>query len=80
MATKTNVNALQNAQPKALETMISIADLALAHRGGNPRLADIVHTVGAASRCLRIRDLDERLSTENAAVPAIGKKLGTLAC
>ena len=63
----------------ALETMISIAALALEHRGGSPRLSDIVRTVGAASRCLRIKDLDERLSTENAAVLELGRKLGTIA-
>ena len=67
------------AHATTLDTMVAIADLSLAHRGGNPRLADIVRTVGAASRCLRIKDLDERLSTENAAVLEIGKKLGTLA-
>ena len=76
------VTKAQAAEARAttLDTMVAIADRALAHRGETaPRLADIVRTVGAASRCLRIRDLDERLTTENAAVLAIGKKMGTLA-
>jgi hypothetical protein len=75
MATKTTKS---DNQPKALETMISIAALALEHRGGPPRLADIVRTVGQASRCLRIKDLDERLSTENAATMEIAKKLSVI--
>jgi hypothetical protein len=58
--------------------MVNIAGLALEHRGGNPRLADIVRTVGAASRCIKIRDLDERLACENAATMELARKLAVI--
>lgn len=65
-------------RPKATDVLTSIADQALAFRyaGSNrmPTLVDIGRVVIAASRVLHIKDLDERISVENACVLAIAKK------
>jgi hypothetical protein len=63
-------------QPKALATLISIVDLAITFRfpEKTPSLSDVARVVGASSRVLHIRDLDERISVENAAVMEIAKK------
>jgi len=39
-----------------------------------PTLADIARVVGASSRVLHTRDLDERISVQNAAVMVLAKK------
>jgi hypothetical protein len=63
-------------QPKALDTLTAIVDHAMAFRFAEqtPTLADIARIVGASSRVLRIADLDERISVENAALLVIAKK------
>ena len=61
---------------KAVDTLVGIV------RSGNqyripettPSLSDVARVVGASSRVLRIADLDERISVENAAVMALAKK------
>ena len=63
-------------QPKALATLVAIVDLAITFRypEKTPSLSDVARVVGASSRVLHIRDLDERISVENAAVMEIAKK------
>jgi hypothetical protein len=63
-------------QPKALATLVSIVDLAITFRfpEKTPSLSDVARLVGASSRVLHIRDLDERISVENACVMEIAKK------
>ena len=67
-------------QAKTLDTLVTISDLAIDHRFGErkPRLSDVARVVAFASRVLHIRDLDERIATENACVLALGKKRGLL--
>jgi hypothetical protein len=64
--------------PKATEILGSIVELAIPFRYPNrvPTLADVARTVAGASRVLHIRDLDERIETENAVVPQFAKKRG----
>jgi hypothetical protein len=68
------------ARSTALETLVAITDLALAHRypGRTPTLGDVARMVGACSRVLHIRSLDERIETENSATVAIARKLGAI--
>ena len=63
-------------RPKALDTLIVITEQAIDFRYGDrkPTLVDIGRVVIAASRVLHVKDLDERISVENAAVLAIAKK------
>ena len=63
-------------QPKALAILVSIVDLAITFRfpEKTPSLSDVARLVGASSRVLHIRDLDERISVENACVMEIAKK------
>jgi hypothetical protein len=62
-------------QPKALATLVNIVDLAITFRfPETPSLSDVARLVGASSRLLHIRDLDERISVENACVMEIAKK------
>jgi hypothetical protein len=65
-----------NSQPKALDTLTGIVELVLSFRYADktPSLVDIGRAVIAASRAMHIKDLDERLSVENAAVLALAKK------
>ena len=65
-------------QPKALDALISIVDAAIPYRypAKIPTLSDLAHLVASASRVLHVRDLDERISAENAAVLALAKKRG----
>jgi hypothetical protein len=65
-------------QPKPLDALIGIVDLAIPVRfpGRIPTLSDLARLVSAASRVLHVRDLDERISTENAAVMTLAKKRG----
>ena len=65
-------------QPKALETLTAIVDLAVTYRFSErtPTLSDVARVVSSASRVLHVRDLDERIATENAAVLALAKKRG----
>jgi hypothetical protein len=67
-------------QPKTLDTLVAISDLAVAHRfqDRTPRLSDVARIVALASRVLHIRNIDERISVENAAVLALGKKRSLL--
>jgi hypothetical protein len=65
-------------QPKALDALIGIVDLAIPYRYPEkiPTLSDLARLVASASRVLHVRDLDERISAENAAVLALAKKRG----
>jgi hypothetical protein len=64
-------------QPKALDASIGIVDLAIPYRYPNgATLADVARLIASASRVLHVRDLDERISVENAAVLALAKKRG----
>jgi hypothetical protein len=67
-------------RPKALDTLIGITDLVIAHRypERTPTLGDLARVVGLASRSLRISDLDERISVENAATLAVAKRMGVI--
>lgn len=70
-------NAPPVERPRALDTLIAITEQAIAFRytdGRAPSLVDIGRVVIAASRTLRIADLDERISLENAAVMSVAKK------
>ena len=63
-------------RPRALDTLVGIVDLAITFRFAErvPSLSDVARVVGASSRVLHIRDLDERISVENACVMEIAKK------
>lgn len=63
-------------RPKALDVLVAIVDQAIDFRFAErvPTLADIARVVGASSRVLHIRDLDERISVENACVMVLAKK------
>jgi hypothetical protein len=65
-------------QPKPLDALIGIVDLAIPYRYPEkiPTLSDLARLVASASRVLHVRDLDERISAENAAVLALAKKRG----
>jgi hypothetical protein len=65
-------------QPKPLDALIGIVDVAIAFRFAErvPTLSDLARVVAASSRVLHIRDLDERIATENAAVMVLAKKRG----
>jgi hypothetical protein len=63
-------------KPKAVETLVSIAEIVLGFRGeAKPTLGTVARIIGRASGLLRISDLDERISVENAATVAIARKL-----
>jgi hypothetical protein len=66
--------------PKALDTLVAISDLAIGHRfqDRTPRLSDVAKAVALGSRLLRFSDIDERISTENAAVLQLAKKRSLL--
>jgi hypothetical protein len=65
-------------QPKAADVLTAIVDLAIAFRFAErvPTLSDLARLVSSASRVLHVRDLDERISAENAAVLTLAKKRG----
>jgi hypothetical protein len=67
-------------QPKTLDVLVDITDLAIAHRfvTKTPKLVDVARAVALASRLLRFTDVDERIETENAAVLALAKKRSLL--
>jgi hypothetical protein len=55
--------------------LVAIVDLAIEFRfSKTPSLSDVARVVGASSRVLHIRDLDERIETENACVLEIARK------
>jgi hypothetical protein len=61
---------------KPLDTLVDVTEKVLAFRyvDRQPNLVDIGRCVIAASRALHIKDLDERISCENAAVMSIAKR------
>ena len=65
-------------RPKALDVLVNIVDLAVSYRfqERTPTLTDLARVIGSASRVLRYADVDERISTENAALLAIAKQRG----
>jgi hypothetical protein len=64
-------------QPKAVAALTIIAETVLQfrHADQNPTLSEIARIAGRASGLLRIADLDEKISVENAATIALAKKL-----
>jgi hypothetical protein len=62
-------------RPKALDVLVGITEQAIDFRYADKKLTlvDIGRAVIVASRVLHIRDLDERISCENAAVLQIAK-------
>ena len=73
---KAPTQSTQPERPRALDTLVAIVDQAIAFRFAErtPSLSDVARLVGASSRVLHIRDLDERISVENACVREIAKK------
>jgi hypothetical protein len=70
-------NVKSDSRPKAVDTLANVVELALSFRiapGQTPTLGEIARTVGYASRLLRIKDLDERISVENAVTIALAQK------
>jgi hypothetical protein len=63
-------------RPKSIDTLVNIVETALAFRytERNPTIADVARVVSTGSRLLHMRDLDERISVENACVLEIAKK------
>jgi hypothetical protein len=62
--------------PQAVDTLVGITEAAIAFRFAErtPTLADVARVVSAASRVMHIRDREERVATENAAVITLAKK------
>ena len=66
-------------RPKAVDTLVNIAEIVLQHRGEDkPRLTTVARVTNRASGLLRYDNLDERLETENAATIQIAKKHGLM--
>jgi hypothetical protein len=68
-------------QPRAVEALASIVELALPFRmgaGQQPTLSEIARLAGQASRLLRLADVDEKISVENAGTVALAKKRGLM--
>jgi hypothetical protein len=65
-------------RPTATDTLVAIADLAIAHRFTNrpPSLADLVRVVGSGSNTLRYGNRDEKTEVQNAAVMQIARQRG----
>lgn len=64
-------------RPKAVEVLAAITEIAMQFRTGpeqSPTLNEIARITGQASRLLRITDLDEKISVENAATVQLAKK------
>jgi hypothetical protein len=64
-------------RPKAVEALAAITEIALQFRTGPdqaPTLNEIARITGQASRLLRIQDIDEKISVENAATVQLAKK------
>jgi hypothetical protein len=60
---------------KSVELLANIAESVLRFRSEHdPTLGEAARVVGQASRLLRIKDLDERIETENRATFALMKK------
>jgi hypothetical protein len=72
--------ATSTERPKALDTLVGIVDLAISHRFVEhaPTVSDIARVTSMASRCLRIRDLDERIEVENQTTIAVAKRLNVI--
>jgi hypothetical protein len=62
-------------RPQTLATLTQIGELAVGYRfqDRTPTVSELARVIADASRSLRIRDLDERISCENAAVLALAK-------
>jgi hypothetical protein len=66
-------------RPKAVDTLVNIAEIVLQHRGEDkPRLTTVARITNRASGLLHYDNLDERLETENAATIQIAKKHGLI--
>jgi hypothetical protein len=63
-------------QPKALNVLVDVTELALAYRYPDraPNISDMARTVSSASRLLRFTNLDEKIEVENQAVLALARK------
>ena len=65
-------------RPRPLDVLVGITESAIAFRFADrtPTISDVARVVAQASRVMHIRDLDERISVENAAVMAFAKQRG----
>jgi hypothetical protein len=70
-------NATNSEKPKAVDTLIEIAELVLKYRAdAKLRLAVVARVINRASGLLRYDNIDERLEVENGATVQLAKKLG----
>jgi hypothetical protein len=61
--------------PEAVEVVVQIADLVLAHRGGaKPTLAAISRTTTRAASLLPFKNREEKTAAENAAAVQIARR------
>ncbi len=67
------------ARPKATDALTAIVETALAFRNEERlNLATLARLANRGSWLLGVRDLDERISVENAATVALARKLGVV--
>jgi hypothetical protein len=76
MAKASIQSSTQPERPKALDTLVSVTEIALAYRypDRTPTISDMARVVSTASRLLRFKDLDERIELENQVVLALARK------
>jgi hypothetical protein len=60
--------------PNAVEVVIQIADIVLAHRGQKATLSAIARTTQRAAGLVAFADRDERTAAENAAAVEIARR------
>jgi hypothetical protein len=74
---KTPTKTEPASKPTAADTLIVMAEAALAYRNDKRvTLALLSRLMNRASGMLRINDIDERMELENAATLTLAKKLG----
>ena len=63
-------------RPKAVDVLVEVTELALSYRyhDREPTISDMARVVSTASRLLRFSDLDERITSENAATVTLARK------
>jgi hypothetical protein len=73
---KTTPSVQSTERSKALDTLTSITEQAIAFRFQDrvPTLSDVARVVSTASRLLRFSNLDERIETENACVMQLARR------
>ena len=71
------VTKSETTKPKATEALTAIVEAALAFRADERlNLATLARLANRGSGLLRLQDVDERISIENATTVALAKKLG----